>query len=509
MKDKILFWLDGHLLYFCLAYSLHKKYDANYYAIIDVPDRLKKFFSEQEFVEFEKIWFYHDQIITKKDPDLQYLENFEKKYNINLWQLAINERLFYKYNEYHQFTKNEILSILEHECRLFEQVLDDAKPNFIIAQDAGLHHSHLLCELARARGIKVLMINISKFGERCYISQNIHTLDFLHSLDDVKGRGLNFVELEQHLKSVILSKSLMKFTNQSRSSKIDKIKAAIQLLFISKNTNVETHYSYYGRTKIRVLIKEISSVAKTKYRESFIRRHSIYKIEDRNFVYLPLHQEPERSLLIDAPFHTNQIETIRHAAKSIPIGYVLYVKEHPTQGKSRGWRPISTYKEILEIPNVKFIHHSISSEELIKKSSLVISVGGSAALEAAFFQKPSILFANLGYSILPSIYKLNCLEDLPNAIRLSINKKVSSTDLDKYVTVLEENSFDFDWMDFILRSYGEFFYGGNLVDVNIEQSQMQHFLEQERDILDKLANEHIKKIKQHKEYQSKYSEENP
>ncbi len=77
MKDKILFWLDGHLLYFCLAYSLHKKYDANYYALIDVPDRLKKFFNEQEFVEFEKIWFYHDQIITKKDPDLQYLANFE------------------------------------------------------------------------------------------------------------------------------------------------------------------------------------------------------------------------------------------------------------------------------------------------------------------------------------------------------------------------------------------------------------------------------------------------
>ena len=500
MKDKILFWLDGHLLYFCLAYSLHKKYNADYYAVIDVPDRLKKFFSEQEFVQFEKIWFYHDQIITKKYPDLQYLENFEKKYAINLWQLVINERLLYKYNEYHKFTKNEILSILEHECKFFEQIMDETKPDFIISQDSGLHHSHLLCELAKTRGIKVLMINVSKFGERCYISQNIHTLDFLHSLDGVKSRDLSFVELEQHLKSVILSKSLMKFTNQSRSSKIDKIKAAVQLLFISKNTNIKTHYSYFGRTKIRVLIKEIFSAVKTKYRAYFIKKHSIYKIEDLNIVYMPLHQEPERSLLIDAPFYTNQIETIRHVAKSIPIEYVLYVKEHPTQGKARGWRPISTYKEILAIPNVKFIHHSISSEELIKKSSLTISVGGSAAFEAAFFQKPSILFANLGYSLLPSIYKLNCLEDLPNAIRLSINKKVSSIDLDKYVTVLEENSFDFDWLGFVLRCFKEFFYDGILVDVNINPSQMQHFLEQEKDILDKLANEHIKKIKQHKEY---------
>ena len=40
-------------------------------------------------------------------------------------------------------------------------------------------------------------------------------------------------------------------------------------------------------------------------------------------------------------------------------------------------------------------------------SSLVISIGGTVSLEAAFYQKPSIIVSDLGFSVLPSIQKLN------------------------------------------------------------------------------------------------------
>ena len=62
MKDKILFWLDAHLLYFCIAYALQKKYTADYSAIIDVTYKPKKFFQQQKLVNFNKTWFYNDYI---------------------------------------------------------------------------------------------------------------------------------------------------------------------------------------------------------------------------------------------------------------------------------------------------------------------------------------------------------------------------------------------------------------------------------------------------------------
>jgi hypothetical protein len=71
-------------------------------------------------------WFFHDHIKkTQQLPDLDYLKNFEKKYQINLWKLALNERFFYMHNRFYQFTKQEILSILEQESKLFETVLDE------------------------------------------------------------------------------------------------------------------------------------------------------------------------------------------------------------------------------------------------------------------------------------------------------------------------------------------------------------------------------------------------
>ena len=42
------------------------------------------------------------------------------------------------------------------------------------------------------------------------------------------------------------------------------------------------------------------------------------------FIYLPLHQEPERSLLIAAPKFSDQIETIKQIAKNLPKTISIY-----------------------------------------------------------------------------------------------------------------------------------------------------------------------------------------
>lgn len=494
MTDRILFWLDANLLYYCLSYYLQKKHPSDYFAIVDITERPKTFFQNQKLVDYKKLWFYYDHVTIKQEIDVDYLRNFEKKYGINLWKFAINERIFYQYNKFHNFTQTEILSILEQECKLFESIVQEVKPQYLITPDSGLHHCNLFSEICRKNNIRVIMINISKFGGGSYLSEKIHTLDNLHTLDNVKPKGRDLPALQAALKKSSLSTSLTNYTRETRNSKFALFKAAFQLLFVSDNQNIRTHYSYYGRTKFRVLLHEISYMLKAKFRSRYLDKHCIYNIEDNKFIYLPLHQEPERSLLLDAPFYTNQIETIRNVAKSIPIDFTLYVKEHPVQGKTRGWRSISEYKAIMGIPNVKMIHPSVLSDELIKKSSLVISPGGTASFEAAFYGKPSIMFADLGHSILPSIFKIKSFDDLHQTILKALDTKINPIDLDKYATVLEENTFDFDWLDFVLKCHKRFYYDGNLVDVEIDSSEMEKFLTDEKVILEKLSDEHLKKL---------------
>ena len=99
---------------------MQEKLDAEYSAIIDCTNKPKTFFENQKIVDFKNIWFYHDQFKNlRNEPDLIYLRNFEKKYKINLSKLVFNERLFMDFNEFYKFSENEILSILENECKFF------------------------------------------------------------------------------------------------------------------------------------------------------------------------------------------------------------------------------------------------------------------------------------------------------------------------------------------------------------------------------------------------------
>ena len=494
MADKIIFWLNANMLFFGLATNLQKTYDCKLYAVIDITNRTKKFFEEQNLVNFQKIWFLHDHIQKTYKIDIDYLRNFEKKYSINLWQLGFNERIFYQHNEFYKFTQDEILSILEKECKLYELILDEIQPDFLITSETALHQQHLFYEICRKRGIKVLMLNQSKFAYKCIISQELHKLDSMPALSKIPSKKRTFDELLNVLTSTDNTKQLQLYSKNFGNSKSSKLKAVSEYIFKSDNSNTETHFSYYGRSKFKVLVDYLIKSRKATTRKSFIDKYLEYEIYDNEqFVLFTLHQEPERTLLIAAPFYTNQLEVIRHIAKSLPPGYKLYVKEHFSQ-LLREWREISYYKEIIEIPNVRLYHPSANIEPLIQKSSLVISIGGTTSFEAAFYQKPSIIMADLGFAILPSVQKLNSLEELPLMIRHGLETKVNSDDLDKYLSILDEHSFDFDLKGYESNEANSFRYGGNYQDTIITNEQMKSFLDENQNLFDMLTNQHIKKL---------------
>ena len=339
VRQKIFFWVDTNFMTYVLSYHLQKKIDADFYAIYDLPNKPKIFFDNQKLVNFKKIWHYHDQMNFKKNEiDVEYLSNFEKKYGIGLWNLAINERFFYRFNTFHKFSIEEIWSILEQECKFFENILDEVKPDIFISKEPFQHHDELFYQMCRARGIKVLVSSTTQFGNRCMVSENPLEFDDLSISDSDK--------LTTHASFPDLIKNIPGFTLKSyqkkwRTSNTERANAAIEFLFNSNNDNSKTHFTYFGRTKSGVLLNSIKQVLQKRSRTSFIDKNLLTSIDySKKFIYFPLGVDEEHSLLITAPYYTNQIETIRHVAKSMPIGYKLYVKEHPSS-VTRNWKNIS------------------------------------------------------------------------------------------------------------------------------------------------------------------------
>jgi len=501
MKDKIIFWLDGNFINFGLANAIQKNFDCELYGIIDITDKPKKFFQQQKIVNFQKIWYYHDYIKKEKTkPDISYLQSFETKYGIDLWLLAQNERIFYDFNDYCAFTPDEILLILEQECKLFENVLDEIKPDFLIMATPTFHHNYLFYLLCERKGIKILVMAQTRFGYRCMISKKADIVDDVGKNSSV-SKQRKWEELQQFFSKSSISNELKEYRDEFQSSSKLFLKASLQFLS-SENTNEKTHYTYYGRTKLRVLFKTISYLLKTKYRQHFINKNFIYNITPQKpFIYFPLAVDQEQTILLGAPFYTNQLEVIKSIVKAMPIGFELYVKEHYLMN-TRAWRKTPFYKEIMNMPHVKLIHPSVKSEILLEQCSLVIAILGTSCLEAAFFKKPSIILEDIAKfsDHISSIIKLGSFTELPIKIKTALQTQVDINELNKYVDLIESNSFEFNMTRLILDYGNHFYIGSNLANVDITEEHMNSFLEKNKETFALLASEHIKKIKQYKEH---------
>ena len=496
MSNRVLFWLDAEPTAFCIAYYLKKIHDTDFFTLVDVTNRQKSFFQSQKLVEFKKTWFYHDVMNQEIKSEPDYLKSFEEKYDIDLWQLAKNDRIFIDYyNTFYKFSDHEISEIMEKECRLFEEILDEVKPDFFITTQTAFRPHHLFYLLCKKKGIKVLMLNSANWGKHCYISGNYHKLDNFNELfANRKALPTTFNDIQNRLESKILSKKVSKFYQSHKNSKIKLMQAAFQLLILSDNSNEKTHYTYYGRKKLKVLLSEINNSIKRWYRKKYIDQNFLQEIiDDKPFIFLPLQQEPERSLLLSAPDYKNQIETVEYVSKCLPENFLLFVKEHPTQGSGRDWREISQYKALQNNPKVRLIHPSVPAAEIIKKSELVISVSGTIALESAFLNTPSITISDNDYTLIPSISRLNSRNEFRKLIESSLEKKIEPSFVGKYIDILEENSFIFDYLEFQVSYFNHFYFGGNLVDVEISESHMKEFLDKKQN-LKNLAQEFKKKM---------------
>jgi hypothetical protein len=130
---------------------------------------------------------------------------------------------------------------------------------------------------------------------------------------------------------------------------------------------------------------------------------------------MPLHLIPESTTFVKAPFYINELNIIEQVSKSLPIGWKLYVKEHQAM---LGERSFSFYKSVKKIPNVKLVKFNYYDDPKpwIEKAKGVITISGTGAYEAALLGKKSLVFGDVPFNLIESIYRVNSFEQLPSLI---------------------------------------------------------------------------------------------
>ncbi len=170
----------------------------------------------------------------------------------------------------------------------------------------------------------------------------------------------------------------------------------------------------------------------------------------KRYILFPLHLQPERSIDVAAEKFSDQLFLIKTLRLSIPLDITLAIKEHP---HCVGVRDLSFYKNINKLSNVCILPIDYDMTRAIKEAIAVVSPAGTACIEAAINNIPTMTLKRVYFEklidVIPNHYDIDdlskCFKKLINS-KKSFSKKEIITKIESFTV----NMFDGDIFD-VLR----------------------------------------------------------
>lgn len=361
--------------------------------------------------------------------DMDLIDSFQSEIGQpTLWNALIVDRRFSlgKNREYQQDYK----SLFNHEqkLKLLQQCLEEInslfrefKPDLIIGLTPATIGEYLLYLFAKARNISTQYLIASKVKNYVYFAEEflgcpreIEISYKTYSEEENEDEWTLLAEkyLEESRKGNMAYEGASKATPIVRKAKGNKIKKIVNVIyqelldqFSGTNNGIDSTSIFRGNMNREVIRPFRRIRILNALRKKYIPTDELSGI---NYVFYPLHSEPELALSIYGVPFQNQIEVIRHLAQSLPVGWKVVVKEHPG---TIGYRKISYYKKILEISNVVLADPLVNSRQFIEQAKMTATISGFVGFESIVFGKPVLTYGERPYNILPD-NMVNQIKDL-------------------------------------------------------------------------------------------------
>lgn len=380
----------------------------------------------------------------KREPlDMDYLRSLERDYGIpNLWPYIELDRIVrhnqlvreYPHNT-PRYTHEEMLRILQVKAKRVIEFLDKERPDVIFFSAIGAISLLLLYHIAKKRGIRTICLTLNFLPGKIALSDHYAYFnpppapiprEALHEarrlISSFRERPTKYSDIHDPAKQRVTRREQFSFLrprNMLRSATW-----FFHLLGEHYRRRDRYDYSYihpwwYAADRLRRKIRNLERVGYDRFDP------------DAPYAFFPLQLEPEISLLLLAPFHTDQLHVIRQTAAALPVGYVLYVKEHPHMVP---YRQRAFYREIQKIPNVKLLNPSVNSFDIVRSARLITTITGTVGWEATLLKKPVITFGDIFYNPLPNVRRCRAYEDLPQIVLEQLNRPaVDDDELTRFV----------------------------------------------------------------------------
>ena len=426
-----------------------------------------EFINAQKEIKYTSVLFDEDihRSLYAEEVDMDYLRMIEKEYGIpNLWpylyidRIIMNGQLLREYpHDQPTLSYKEMLQCIQVNAREIIAFLETEKPDAIVFSVIGSVTSTLLYHIAKKKGIQTVNIEFARIGNRIVFSEDDMTFTWVRD---------RFNQLQSGSKSDRMEEAetfLAKFRENpvpydyEKLSEYYKPKGPFSVFEFLVPKKLAKSIPWHLKT----LWKDIGKRKNRDYTDIFLwwslwdklmrkcrmlfTYSGLYTKPDWNadFAYYPFHTDPEIATMRYAPYHTNQQEVIRAVARALPVGMLLYIKEHPSMV---GFRTRAYYDDLLRIPNVRLIDPGVSSNQLSVHAAITTTITSTAGWEALLSRKPALTFGNTFYNDIPGVKFCRAYDDLPYMIEELLTKwKSDDGILLNYICALLEDSVSVDF----------------------------------------------------------------
>ena len=373
--------------------------------------------------------------------------NLEHKYKVRLSKMMSEERglgrgYLFNVDRYPSVAKawwsqDRKLSNIISRFEKAEQILDRFRPHYIICW----RNNPVFFTVASHRGLTSFSLAPIKLGERFIWAEDtfLTSPGLVSSLRNNLEKRLDDLEPVASYDQEELSRLRIVQTRftwaQAAKSTVHQI--LIELYRTLRGTRKNNRYKFMGWVPV-ILRRPVA------YKYFCKNGVSPSELAGKRICFVPLHLEPEITLLSISPEFNNSVEMISWISKAAPADVILVVKENPV---SFGVRSRWYYDQLRQISNVELANPSISSWDWIETASLVATITGTAGTEAVIFRKPVLSFGeHQAINALPTVRFANNYKSTVAGLNelLQLDPKASLFELSKraYHAAQMETSFE-------------------------------------------------------------------
>lgn len=447
-----------------IATALKNKYDIQDFCVYTTVRSNLSFLKNQSDIKYRAILLDEDiHDLYKNEPlDLTYLHWLEQEYGIpNLWPYLTIDRILI-YNQFlreypydtTQYTHEEMMRVLQVTAQQIIKLFDEEKPDFVFLPAIASLGSLLLYHVAKKRNIPVLITIVGRVGDLLLLSENYHDNSWADKIFAQLQNGQIVNQWSDKAKKILADfrdEPVPYYAEESPDKKATSRQKQFKFMvpryagksiawFFALSWQYVKNYCHHDYDEINPLYYLLDRL-KRKTRcligyDSFFDKPNF----DEDYAFYPLQLDPEMTTMLYAPFFADQAYVIKQCARSLPLGFKLYVKEHPAMV---GYRPRSYYRELKKIPNVKIINPQTKSFELIKNCRLIMTVTSTVGWEALFLKKPVVTLGDVFYNKLSMVKCCKTIEQLPYTVKEQLeNFHFNEDELVNYLSAMLADGID-------------------------------------------------------------------